>query len=91
MLAWTVKFDDGPVIPLLMDTQFPVRCVRGASRILNAGSVGLRAAGPLVAMTQTVRDETTGLEWQRRDDGVRRSWNDSLSYCAGLSLGGLSG
>jgi hypothetical protein len=91
MLAWTVKFDFGEVIPLLMDTPLPVRCVRGESKVLGAGGGGLRKAGPLQASTDTVRDETTMLEWQRRDDGTKRSWKDALSYCAALSLGGLGG
>lgn len=91
MLAWTVKFDFGEVIPLLMDTSLPVRCVRGESKVLNVGGKGLRKAGPLQAGTDTVQDTTTGLEWQRRDDGVKRTWQDALSYCAGLSLDGLAG
>jgi N-acetylneuraminic acid mutarotase len=91
MLAWTVKFDYGEVIPLLMDTALPVRCVRGKSAILNVGGVGLRKAGPLKALAETVQDATTKLEWQRVDDGTKRSWQGSLDYCAHLSLGGLSG
>lgn len=91
MLAWTVKFDFGEVIPVLMDTKLPVRCVRGESKILNVGAVGLRKAGPLQTTADTVRDETTMLEWQRRDDGTKRGWKDALSYCSALSLGGLSG
>ena len=91
MLAWTVKFDFGEVIPMLMDTTLPVRCVRGESTVLNVGHVGLRKAGPLEPQTDTVQDATTKLEWQRRDDGTKRSWKDSLSYCSRLSLGGLSG
>jgi N-acetylneuraminic acid mutarotase len=90
-LAWTVKFDFGEVIPLLMDTALPVRCVRGTSSILNVGGVGLRKAGPLKALAETVQDATTRLEWQRTDDGTKRSWKDSLDYCAHLPLGGLSG
>ncbi len=91
MLAWTVKFDFGEVIPLLMDTKLPVRCVRGESKVLNVGGVGLRKAGPLQAGTDTVQDTATMLEWQRRDDGAKRGWQEALSYCAGLSLDGLSG
>jgi hypothetical protein len=95
MLSWTVKFDYGEVIPYLQDTQLPVRCVRGKSTILNVagedGGTGLRKAGPLTPTALTVQDTTTGLEWQRTDDGIKRSWRDSLDYCAGLSLGGLSG
>ncbi len=90
-LSWTVKFDFGEVIPFLTDTSLPVRCVRGQSDILNVGNKGLRKAGPLTTTAETVKDTTTGLEWQRADDGVKRSWKDSLDYCARLSLGGLSG
>jgi hypothetical protein len=91
MLAWTVRFDFGEVIPLLMDSALPVRCVRSKSNILNVGGVGLRKAGPLQATTDTVQDATTGLEWQRADDGTRRSQKGSMDYCADLQLGGLSG
>jgi MYXO-CTERM domain-containing protein len=91
MLAWTVKFDFGEVIPLLMDTALPVRCVRGTSKVLNVGAVGLRKAGPLVALTETVQDTTTKLEWQKQDDGTKRDWHDALDYCSRLTLGGLSG
>jgi hypothetical protein len=90
-LAWTVKFDFGEVIPLLMDTALPVKCVRGKSNVLNVGSVGLRKAGPLTPTTATVQDTTTGLEWQREDDGTRRDQQGSLNYCTNLQLGGLSG
>jgi MYXO-CTERM domain-containing protein len=101
MLAWTVKFDFGEVVPLMTDTALPVRCVRGTSNILNVGSVGLRTAGPFTnwatradggaALPETVQDTTTGLEWQQADDGTKRTWKDSLDYCSRLSLGGLSG
>jgi hypothetical protein len=91
MEAWTVKFDFGEVIPLLENTTLPVKCVRGTSSVLNVGHAGLRKAGPLKALTDTVQDTTGGLEWQRADDGVRRTWQGSLDYCANLSLGGLSG
>ena len=38
----------------------------------------------------TVTDLKTGLIWQKNDDGQKRSWTDSTSYCAGLSLGNHS-
>lgn len=91
MLAWTVKFDFGEVIPLLMDTPNPVKCVRGSSNILNVKGVGLRKAGPFQTTALTVQDSTTGLEWQREDDGVRRDQMGGMNYCASLQLGGLSG
>jgi hypothetical protein len=65
--------------------------VRGTSAILGAGGAGLRKAGPLRATDQTAVDEATRLEWQLRDDGVKRSWKDALSYCSRLSLAGKSG
>ena len=91
MLSWTVKFDFGEVIPFLADTPLPVRCVRGTSTVLNVGNKGLRKAGPLTTTTDTVQDTTTMLEWQRVDDGVKRSWKGSLDYCSRLTLDGLTG
>jgi len=35
--------------------------------------------------------DVTKLEWQRVNDGTKRSWKDSLDYCANLLLGGFSG
>ena len=37
---------------------------------------------------ETVLDAATGLEWQRADDGVARSWGAALAHCAALRLGG---
>jgi hypothetical protein len=74
-----------------MDTSLPVRCVRSSSPLLNVGGHGLRKAGPLQPTTDTVQDSTTGLEWQRADDGNRRTQKQSMDYCADLQLGGLSG
>ena len=36
----------------------------------------------------TVTDASTGLMWQKRDDGVGRNWRDALAYCASLTLAG---
>jgi len=36
----------------------------------------------------TVTDLATGRTWQQRDDNVTRNWDDAVSYCQGLSLGG---
>lgn len=32
----------------------------------------------------------TGLMWQKKDDNHKRTWEDAISYCKGLSLGGYS-
>lgn len=38
-----------------------------------------------------VQDESTGLLWQRTDDGQTRSWADALAYCNSLELDGKTG
>lgn len=38
----------------------------------------------------TVLDASTGLIWQRSDDGGTRNWEEALSYCAALDLDGES-
>lgn len=35
----------------------------------------------------TVLDFTTGLVWQKSDDGLMRGWDAALSYCKKLELG----
>ena len=39
----------------------------------------------------TITDNSTGLMWQQKEDGEKRIWNDSLSYCKSLSLVDKSG
>lgn len=39
-------------------------------------------------MSLTTIDNITGLEWQRIDDDVTRTWNVALDYCADLILDG---
>ena len=39
----------------------------------------------------TIRDNITGLVWQKEDDNVTRTWADAQTYCTNLTLGGLSG
>jgi len=36
----------------------------------------------------TVTDNVTSLMWQREDDDTRRTWDNAISYCEGLTLGG---
>jgi len=85
---WTVRFDYGEVIPSNKSSELPVRCVQGTMPTV-PGHV--RQAGAFVANGAVVDDETSGLEWQRADDGVHRSWGDALTYCAGLSIDGKTG
>jgi hypothetical protein len=34
----------------------------------------------------TVTDNNTGLEWQRQDDGITRTWESAIAYCENLPL-----
>jgi Protein of unknown function (DUF1566) len=36
-------------------------------------------------------DSATGLMWTKRDNGSDLNWNQALSYCSNLQLGGYSG
>lgn len=47
-------------------------------------------AAPFIDNGNTVTDQRTGLEWQKHDDGIKRTWGGSLSYCEGLNLVGRS-
>ncbi len=38
----------------------------------------------------TVTDNNTGLIWQQEDDGLTRYWEEALTYCEDLVLGGES-
>ena len=38
----------------------------------------------------TVTDNRTDLVWQKEDDGITRTWESAISYCEGLTLGGMS-
>jgi hypothetical protein len=84
-----VNFADGrikgyPIMDPANRMQTPnrlgIRLVRGAAY----GGNAFRVAGNLV------HDTATGLMWQRRDDGVTRSWVDALAYCEALTLDGFA-
>jgi hypothetical protein len=38
----------------------------------------------------TVKEFDTELMWQQEDDNIEKKWNDAISYCKGLSLGGYN-
>ena len=40
---------------------------------------------------EVVIDHVTGLTWQRRDDGIKRTWQEAMDYCENLTLAGYSG
>ncbi|NOI67133.1 DUF1566 domain-containing protein [Vibrio sp. 99-8-1] len=60
-----------------------VRCVRGEENVYGVNNFLANGDG-------TVTDQATGLMWQSADDGVRRSWQDSLAYAESSELAGYS-
>jgi hypothetical protein len=58
---------------------------RLAVRLVRGPAYG---ANDFRATTEMVLDAATGLEWQRADDGIARSWDAALAHCAALRLGG---
>jgi hypothetical protein len=78
--ASAANFGTGGLGTYLVTGMTRVRCVRG---------------GPLGAVfvdnaNGTVTDEARYLTWQKADDGTKRTWEQALAYCEGLTLGGAS-
>ncbi|RWX51339.1 Lecithin:cholesterol acyltransferase [Candidatus Electrothrix marina] len=46
------------------------------------------ATGPYKDNGNTVTDTGTGLEWQKSDDGIKKTWQQALDYCAALPTSG---
>ncbi|MCB1306545.1 MAG: DUF1566 domain-containing protein [Leptospiraceae bacterium] len=61
---------------------FYVQCVRGNS---DYGLNNFTNNG-----NGTITDNATGLTWQQGDSGTSRTFDQALTYCEGLSLGGSS-
>ncbi|MCP4697683.1 MAG: DUF1566 domain-containing protein [Gammaproteobacteria bacterium] len=80
--AWNVNFSNGFVYVNNKDNINYVRCVRGDPELLNYVDY------LVINNTETVADTLTGLVWQRKDDGIQRSWQNARSYCNNLSLAG---
>jgi len=55
-----------------------------------AGKAPVRATGLTDNGDGTLTDHGVGLMWQKDDDGLRRTQQEALAYCASLSLGGFS-
>lgn len=60
---------------------FSITIIATLFNIANASTLQVNGNG-------TVTDLATGLIWQRLGDDVTRNWNNALTYCSGLSLGG---
>lgn len=74
--AWLADFFDGGVVTAPKTTAAYVRCVRDPP----TGPVFQENIG-------TVSDAARGLTWQQADDGTKKTWEQALAYCEGLSLG----
>jgi hypothetical protein len=77
---WYVKFDFGKVDSASTSASFRSRCVIGESGY--TPDINIIDA-------DTVADYSTGLIWQRGENGVAKDWEDALSTCE--NLGPISG
>jgi formylglycine-generating enzyme required for sulfatase activity len=80
--AWFVYFENGYSNHHQTDAAYRVRCVR------DAGDAPPAAARYLANADGTVRDQRTGLTWQRDVDPVMRPWEAARAHCAALPLAG---
>ena len=92
--AWGQNMADG-IVSNARSAAIPdfARCVRGNG---SGEAFNDHAAPPpnqyIVLSGDEVRDSYTGLIWQRDGDASGlRTWDDALSYCETLTLGGNSG
>jgi hypothetical protein len=69
-------FDDAEVIP----------CPAVGEVFYGQDAQYAAAVSAYVVHADTVVDPVTGLEWQRRDDGVQREWQQAVNHCAELVL-----
>lgn len=83
--AWIVSFNDGELdTSNKTSNSFPARCVRGSSAsVIWLPDFAVNGNG-------TVTHRSTGLIWQQEDDDTQRTWEDALTYCQNLDLGGFN-
>ena len=90
--AWAFNMSDGIVSNAYSKSNHTaLKCVRG-------GGSGEGPSDPAVAPPDQysivadgeVRDNYTGLVWQRGDSDDMLSWQEAVDYCAGLDLNGNS-
>ncbi len=80
--AWSVNFRDGNTPSITAYYEEYVRCVRSEQdRPFNIF---------VISGNDTVKDESSGLMWQQKDDDIERTWEEAIEYCEGLSLDGFS-
>lgn len=74
--------------------------MRASTRVVIAVVAAVLAWGPLAeaaapvgrftVATDTVKDNVTGLVWQRAVPAASYNWTNAKTYCQGLSLGGFT-
>ncbi|MBN2344454.1 MAG: DUF1566 domain-containing protein [Deltaproteobacteria bacterium] len=73
------------------DSGLVARCVRGNGSGEAADEYAAEPANHYTIGTDAVTDNYTGLVWQRGYSDTLMTWSAAPSYCAGLTLDGLSG
>lgn len=76
--AWVGDFWLGGLVAGGKTASGYVRCVRGGNLVSAFSDNG----------NGTVTDGATGLTWQQADDSTKKTWEQAIAYCEGLSLGG---
>jgi hypothetical protein len=80
--AWVVKFDTGIAFDFGTASNASTRCVRlGQNQSQSFTDNG----------NGTITDNITTLMWQKQDTSLTYTWQQAITYCSGLSLGGLGG
>ena len=79
--AWLIHFYYGPDGQDDKLNNYHVRAVRSGQSLIDPSD------NFLLNIDGTVTDKNTGLTWQRETGGTM-NWQDALSYCESLSLGG---
>ena len=79
---WIVGFGSGGSRSVIPSTIMNVRCVRSAWARTPEGRYTIEI--------DTVKDDETGLTWQREVPATSYTWANAGDYCQTLSLGGFS-
>ena len=89
--AWDLRFSSGGYIQpdgSVGSTSFAVRCVRG-STYNSVPQFTDENGGALTGGSTQVKDQVTGLIWQRSQAPSTYTWSNAVSYCSTtLTLGG---
>ncbi|MEA2091188.1 MAG: DUF1566 domain-containing protein, partial [Campylobacterota bacterium] len=90
---WTLRERFASLSPS-WDTTNNIRCVKGeeltplaSGRFTKIDASGLSLDDSAAAWT-AVKDNWTGLLWQKSDNGTTLSWEDAIGHCENLTLAG---